>query len=308
MLALGDGTWITGFTLPESIGRGKATNARTISYLVTPGYAEALRLRLRSGRLLDASDAAPAAPLRVLVNQQFVREYLSETTPVGLAFAGGPYKAARTEIVGVVGDLLKDGNDSRPQPEIFSLANATRAVQDEISIVMRLRGDPSRGAPILRSAVRALDAGAAVGAMMPLSSQMSVATAQPRFATTVLAAFAILALVLAAVGLYGMLTHAVAARRRELAVRVALGASRRSLLGLVLRAGLLPAALGAAVGVIGAAGLTQLMRSLLFGVTPLDAVAYLAAPCVLLAIATVACLAPALRAAATDPAVVLRGD
>ena len=275
---------------------------------MTPGYAEALRLRLQSGRLLDASDSAPAAPLRVLVNQQFVHDYLADANPVGLAFAGGPYKAARTEIVGVVGDLLKDGNDSRPQPEIFSLATATRAIQDEISIVMRLRGDPSRGAPILRSAVRALDTGAAVGAMMPLSSQMSAATAQPRFATTVLAAFAILALALAGVGLYGMLTHAVAARRRELGVRVALGASRRSLVGLVLRAGLLPAALGAVVGVVGGAGLTQLMRSLLFGVTPLDAAAYLAAPCVLLPIAAIACLAPAFRAAATDPAVVLRGD
>ena len=105
-----------------------------------------------------------------------------------------------------------------------------------------------------------------------------------------------------------MLTHAVAQRRRELGVRVALGASRRSVLALVFRAGLVPASLGTAIGVLAAAGLTRLMSSLLFGVTSLDAAAYLAAPCVLLTIAALACLAPAFRAAATDPAVVLRGD
>ena len=308
MLPLSDGTWIAGFTIPESLGRGKVASARTASYLITPGYSEALRLRLKSGRLLNAGDAAPAAPLRVLVNEQFVHQYLADSNPVGLAFAGGPYKVARTEIVGVFGDVLKDGNDSPAMPAIFSLASTARAIQDEISIVMRMRGDPSAGAPILRAAVRALDEGAAVGAMMPLSSQMSAATAQPRFAASVLATFALLALVLAAVGLYGMLTHAVAQRRRELGVRVALGASRRSVLGLVLRAGLMPAALGAVVGIVVAAGLARLMSGLLFGVTPLDTVAYVAAPCVLMPIAAAACLAPAWRAAATDPAVVLRGD
>jgi len=308
MLPLTDGTWIAGFTVPESLGRGKLVNARTVSYLVTPGYAEALRLRLVRGRLLTSADAAPAGPLRVLVNQQFVHEYLADANPAGLAFSGGPYKSTRTEIVGVVGDLLKDGNDSPALPAIFSIATAARSIQDEISVVMRMRGDPSAGAPILRSAVRSLDAGAAIGAMMPLSSQAWAATAQPRFAAAVLSAFAILALVLAAVGLYGMLTHAVAQRRRELGVRVALGASRRSLLGLVLRAGLLPASIGTAIGAMGAAALARLMGSLLFGVTPLDVEAYLAAPAVLLPIAAIACLAPAWRAAATDPAVVLRGD
>ena len=89
MLPLTDGTWIAGFAVPETLGRGKPTNARTVSYLVTPGYAEALRLRVRSGRLLDVADSEPTAPLRVLVNQQFVHDYLADANPVGLAFAGG---------------------------------------------------------------------------------------------------------------------------------------------------------------------------------------------------------------------------
>jgi len=308
MLPLTDSTWIAGFTVPESLGRGKPANARTVSYLVTPGYAEALRLRLRSGRLLTEADAAPAAPLRVLVNEQFVHEYLADANPAGLAFTGGPYKVMRTEIVGVVADVLKDGNDSPALPAIFSVATAARSIQDDISIVMRMRGDPSAGAPILRSAVRSIDAGAAIGAMRPLSSQMWAATAQPRFAAAVLAAFAVLALVLSSVGLYGMLTHAVAQRRRELGVRVALGASRGSLVGLVLRTGLLPASAGAAIGALGAAALSRLISSLLFGVTPLDGTAYAAAVCVMLPVAAIACVAPAWRAAATDPAVVLRGD
>jgi ABC-type antimicrobial peptide transport system permease subunit len=132
--------------------------------------------------------------------------------------------------------------------------------------------------------------------------------AQPRFATTLLVTFAAVALALASVGLYGVLSYAVSQRRRELAVRAALGAPRGELVALVLREGLLVTSIGLALGLAGAAALTRVMQSLLFGVTPLDPVAFAAAPALLVPVACLACLLPANRAASTDPAEALRAE
>jgi putative ABC transport system permease protein len=262
---------------------------------------------LREGRLLTAADG-PAGSLEVMVNEEFVRQYLTAGAVAGRSFAGGPYKARQFAIAGVVRDVLKDGNDTAPLPEVYSIATADRPIGDEINVVVRMAGDPAGGAGLLRMAVRDLDRGAAVGELLPLAARASAATAQPRFAMAVLAAFAALALVLAAVGLYGMLSYAVARRQRELGVRAALGAGRQELMMMVAREGVGRAAAGIAIGIVAAAFTTGLMRTLLFGVSPLDAVAYMIAPAVLLPVAFAASLGPAWRAASSDPAVVLRGE
>ena len=141
-----------------------------------------------------------------------------------------------------------------------------------------------------------------------LTHRLSAAVAQPRFAAAVLTAFSALALVLAATGLYGVLTYNLSQRRREMGIRVALGATRAGILRLVLREGLAITAAGLVLGIGAAWGVTRVMRSLLFGVTPTDPASFVIAPLALLAVALIACLLPARRASVVDPAEVLRSE
>lgn len=307
MAPFNDMSWITGFTLPETLGGGKPTKVRTLRYVVTPGYAEALGLRLREGRLLAASDTAPAL-LRIMVNREFARQYLSDGPVAGRSFTGGPFKAGTTEIVGVVGDILKGGNADQPIPEIYLLQTAERSIGEELNVVVRTKGDPSGLVSTLRDAVRALDPRAAVGQAAPLVEGVQASVAQPRFGTAVLLTLAAIALLLTSIGLYGVLSYTVAQRRREFGVRLAIGAARRDVLSLVLRQGLSVTAAGLVIGVLAASSLARLLSGLLFGVTPLDGLAYAAAPLLLLPAALLACLAPALRASAVDPSITLRGE
>jgi predicted permease len=305
MMPFSDSTWVTGFTMPPSVGRGKPTNVRAVLYVVTPGYAEALSLRVREGRLLTAADAGDGA-VHVLVNREFVHQYMSEGPVAGRTFAGGPYKAASTEIVGVVDDVLKDGNDTRALPALYALDDPAHPIQDEVDVVVRTAGDPAGLVALIRQSVRDADADAAVGEAMPLARRMSISVDRPRFAAMVAWLFAALALALASAGLYSVLSYTMTLRRRELGVRVALGAKRADLVRMVLREGLALTIGGLTAGIVAALGLTRLMSGLLFGVTPLDAASHLAAAAILITVAAGACLLPALRAASTDPAVALR--
>jgi len=177
-----------------------------------------------------------------------------------------------------------------------------------VNFVIRTTGDPPALSERARTIVREVDPAAVVERVEPLTAMVSASVAQPRFATTVLGAFASLALALAAVGLYGVLSYGVSQRRRELGLRAALGAARTDLVRLVLREGLRATLLGAVIGLAAATALTRLMEAVLFGVTPLDGLAFTLAPLALLPFAVAACLLPALRAAAIDPAVALRCD
>jgi ABC-type antimicrobial peptide transport system permease subunit len=184
----------------------------------------------------------------------------------------------------------------------------TRRIVGWVNFVIRTAGEPAAFAERARAIVRDVDPGAVVERIEPLTAMVSASVAQPRFATTVLATFASLALALAAVGLYGVLSYGVSERRRELGLRAALGAARADLLRLVLREGLRATLVGVAIGLAAATALTRLMQAVLFGVTPLDALAFTLAPLALLPVAVAACLIPALRAAKTDPAVALRNE
>jgi ABC-type antimicrobial peptide transport system permease subunit len=214
-----------------------------------------------------------------------------------------------TEIVGVVGNVLKDGNDRQPQPEIYFVhGSPTKRMIDFANILVRTMDEPTPLARTLRGLIHEADSTAIVERVAPLTELVSASVEQPRFATTVVGTFAALALALASVGLYGVLSYGVAERRRELAVRAALGARRADLVRLVLREGLAVTVAGAALGLVASTGLTRWMQGVLFGVTPLDAVSVALAPTVLLPVAVAACLVPARRAGATEPAVLLRGD
>ena len=305
MAPLAGSTYISGFRFP-SPQTGEPIMAQALQWVVTPGYAAALGLRLREGRLFTEQDVAGGTQV-MLVNQEFTRQYLPSGSIVGRRYQG--LLAERdiiTEIVGVVGNVLKDRLDARPQPEIYLLRRAGRPIAREVNLIVRTSDDPATVVPTLRGFVRQVDPNAAIDEILPLAKRVSGSVSQPRFAAAVLAAFASLALFLAAVGLYGVLSYNVSQRRRELGIRAALGASRRDLLQLVFRQGLTPAAIGLVLGLAGAAALTRLMEKLLFGVTPLDAISFGAAPLILLLVAGAACLLPARRAAAVDPAEALR--
>jgi predicted permease len=308
MMPLWSATAIGTFPLPAAPGE-VPRRTRSVTYVVTPGYAEALGLRLKQGRWFTETDRLPGTR-KMLVNEEFVRQYLTGTV-VGRRF-GDLFLNDRdttTEIVGIVGNVLKDGNDRQPQPEIYFVhGSPTRRIDGAVNIAVRAGGDAASLGGLVRTIVRDADRTAIVELAAPLADLVARSVDQPRFATRVLTAFASLALLLACVGLYGMLSCNVTQRRRELGIRAAVGADRGDLVRLVMREGLIVTLAGVGPGLLAAAWLTQFMRAILFGVTPLDATAFLTAPVVLLAVAALACVLPAWRAAATDPAVALRAE
>src|SRR5262249_13269825 len=176
------------------------------------------------------------------------------------------------------------------------------------AIALKTAGSPATFAAAARAAIAKIDPDQPVTRMRTMDEVAAEATRGPRFRATLGSTFATIALALAAVGVFGVLTFSVRERTREFGVRVALGATTRDILRLVLRAGAALAGTGVAIGLVAAALLTRALASLLFGVTPLDPVTFVAAPAVLLLTALVACVAPALRAVRVDPAVTLRQE
>lgn len=295
-------------TLPEVGPDGQRIQARALAWGVTPGYAEALGQRLVTGRFFRDEDAA--SPIQALiVNEAFVRRYWSDGKPVvGRRYEGVFAEAGTTsEVVGVIADMRKDGLDAEPEPEIYTPVRASRPTFGRgMYVAVRTAGDPAALTPELRRAVIDVEPGAALDDVSTLDARVSASVAAPRFAAAVLGGFAAAAALLAAIGLYGVLSYGVAQRRREIGVRAAVGATRGQLIGMVLAEGLTVVAIGLVAGLALAAWLSRLLQSLLFGVTPLDAWAYAAAPIVMLAVAVVAAVVPARRAAAVDPAEALR--
>jgi ABC-type antimicrobial peptide transport system permease subunit len=243
----------------------------------------------------------------VIVNETFARLHLAGREP---AVGGRIERRIRDEafeIVGIVGDFLPARLDATPEPEMFLPQPPDRGIR-QMTLVVLTTGDPSAFAPTLRSIVRDVEPAAVLDGVGPLGARVAESVAQPRFAASVLAAFTALALLLAASGLYGVLSYVVSQRRRELGIRAALGAGRAHLMALVLRHGFVATVVGLLAGLAGAAATTRLMAGLLFGISPLDAVSFAVAPALLTLVALAACLVPAVRASTVDPAEVLRAE
>jgi predicted permease len=280
--------------------------------VATPGYFEALRIPLRRGRLFTAQDA-PGARRVAVVDEELAARYWPGQNPIGRRVSlGAPdgQPPAWIEVVGVVGHAKQEGLDADARVQLY--LPFAQSPTGQLAVAVRAAGgaagDPERLLPLLRAAVREVDRDLPLADVRTLESRVDASVGPRRLSALLLGGFATLALVMASLGLYGVMAYAVAQRTRELGVRLALGAARGNVLGLVLRQGLTLALAGGAVGLAGALALSRLLQSQLYGVRAADPATLAGVVLLLGAVAFVAALVPARRATRVDPAVALRGD
>jgi putative ABC transport system permease protein len=273
----------------------------------SPGYFRALGIDLVHGRVCGDQDITTTEGVAV-VSEAFVKRYFPAIDPLGTRIRpGGPSSTAPwLTIVGVVRDVRSRALDAAPPPQVYRcLWQSTNLA---MTLVVKTEGDPALLERAVRAAVRETDPELPLYSVRPMSAVLASSLASRRFAMTVIAAFALLALALSAVGVYGVLAYLVEQRTREIGVRVALGATRQHILKMVLGTGLGLASAGIAVGLIGAALIARAVATMLFGIATFDPVSFVAIPAVLLAVAVLACYVPARRATRIDPLVALRQE
>ena len=293
--------------VPDGTRATDSLSADVIS--ATPGYFAAVRVPLRAGRLFEPTDIGGAAPVAI-VSEAAARGFWPDlASPIGRTITmmdwGNPYQA---QVVGVVGDVRQRGLDTDVQPAVYyPLAQFPETTLTQ-SIVLRTTGNPRAFIEAARAQVAAIDPDQPLAAIRTLDDVLSASVAQRRFNAMLLVAFAAAAVLLAAVGIYGVVAFAVAQRTREIGVRVALGAAAADVARFTLRHGAIPVLAGIAVGTAGALAGARAMRALLFGVGPADPAALAGAVVCVLLVAAAACAVPARRALSVDPSIVLRGD
>ena len=280
-------------------------------YAVSPEYFSVMKIPLLRGRLLDEHDIA-GAPGAVLLSESFARRKFGDKDPIGKRVHIGPAIGQPAHpwhtVVGVVGDV-KQLSLAVTDPYAFYTSPTQWPWVDNVqSLVVRTRGDAAPLTPAIRQAIWSVDKDQPIVRVSTMDSLVTASSAERRFALVLFEAFALAALILAAAGIYGVLSGSVTERTREIGVRSALGASRGGILALVLRQGLTLTAVGVAIGLIGAAITSRLLITLLFGISPLDPATYVAVIGLLVTVSAVACWIPAWRAAQVDPCITLRAE
>jgi predicted permease len=270
--------------------------------MVSPEYFRAMGLRLVRGRGFDDADTATAGAVAI-VNARFAERFFPKGDAIGKHLRTGT-DAPLATIVGVVANTRHRGPEVTPEPEVFR--PEAQDPSGVIRLVLHTKGDPASLASGVRAAVWALDKDLPVISVMPMEDRISLAGAGRAVQTVLLATFALLALSLAAVGIYGVVAEAVNQRTREIGLRMALGAQAGQVMRMVIERSFLLVVGGVAAGAMAAHYLTQYMKKLLFGVEPTDAVTLAGAAAVLLAVGLIAAYLPARRAARVDPAEALR--
>ncbi len=276
-------------------------------YGVAPGYFETMGIPLRRGRLFNAQDAAGLPMRPVLINESLAKRRYPGQDPIGqrIRFGGAPNRPWDI-IVGVVGDV-KQTSLAVSQSDAVYVTTAQWLWADGTQwLVVRTRGDAAALAPAVRQAIWSVDKDQPVVRVATMEGLLAASAAQRHFALILFETFALVALMLAGAGIYGVLSGSVAERTREIGVRLALGATNQSILALVIRQGMTLTGIGVAFGLAGAAAASQAIAAMLFGVSPLDPVTYLGVIVLLAAMSVIACGVPAFRAMRVDPIVALR--
>jgi putative ABC transport system permease protein len=304
-LALRGFTW-TGDATVE--GRAASDYERELRHKsVTPGYFDAMGIRLLKGRMLNEGDTT-TQPRVTVVNEALAKKYFRGEEAIGkrIKFARPMDNDVWVTVIGVVADEKQDGLDQPAQPQAYSTIR--QRMQNPLTYVVRSTLDDATAASMARREVQRVDRDLALTAVAPMRTVVNESMGDHRFRTVLLGAFAGVALLLAALGIYGVLAYFVSQRARELGIRLALGARPLALFAMVVRQGMRPVAIGAAFGLGAAVALTTVMQSLLFGVDPIDPATYAAAAATLTIIALAACAIPAMRATRVDPLVALRDE
>jgi putative ABC transport system permease protein len=283
-------------------------NRSAFRYAVTPGYFETAGIPLLRGRLLEESDRA-GAPTVALVSESLAKSRFPGGDAIGQRVRIGPSDSGPFyTIVGVVGDV-KQMSLMRPEADaVYVTLTQWRFADNVLTLVVRAEGDVASLAPALRRAIWSVDKDQPIVRVATMDELLALSAAERRFVMILVTAFAVVALVLAAAGIYGVLSGSVAERFREIGVRAALGASPRDILGLVVRQGITLTLCGTAIGLIGAVVGSRVFAALLFGVSHLDPATYLGMLMLLVAVSGAACGLPALRASRVDPVIALRAD
>jgi putative ABC transport system permease protein len=290
---------------------------------VSDGYFETLGIRLVAGRYLSESDTATGLPVAV-VNETAARRFWPEGSPIGKVFKLGPpeemvpagilrpnFRFIRWTVVGVVRDIKQDGLGSNSDPEIYTLQQqginndgATRTMY----LAVRTANDPTALTAAIRRQVSELDREQPIANVATMDERRADSLQRTRFNTLLLSVFAAIALLLAMIGIYGVMSYSVAERTRELGIRMALGAQRGNVLSQVVKRGMSLVALGGLIGLGGALGLTRLMSGMLYSVGARDPLTFAAVAALLVGVALLACYLPARRAAKVDPMEALRSE
>jgi putative ABC transport system permease protein len=276
--------------------------------VVTPGFFQAMGTPVVRGRGIETGDQ-PGAEKVFVVNQAFARRFFPNENAVGQALAMGWGEDTTGEsrrIVGVVGDVRSTGLADAPEPTVY--ASMMQTPLASLSLLVRTSGDPSSLVLPLRNMVRELDREVPVFSVQTMEERVAGSVGRERFYATLIAIFAAVALILSAVGLYGVIAYAVSQRMHELGIRVALGASGDRIARMVVAEGLSLTAIGALVGIVASVGAGKLIGTLLFGVDALDPTTLGGVVVVLALVAALASWLPARRAARADPLVAIRGE
>ena len=297
--------------------RDPATKAQVQSamHVVTPEYFRAMRLRMIEGRTFQASDTDATTP--IVVNRTFASRYLGDR-PLGQRLDLGLANVPESEVVGVVDDMSlgSTGNETSmfggvldsPMPEIFVSHRQWPFPIEDLIVVIRTSDDPATLAAAARAIVREEEPALPVDSVLTMEDRVAASLAGPRSYAVFLVGFALCALAIAGVGLFGVLSYTTSQRTREIGLRSALGATRSDVLALVGEQALVITCAGVATGLASAFFLSQSLSTLLYGISPRDAISFLVVPLVLTVVSMLACAAPAWRATRIDPLVALRTE
>jgi len=293
--------------LPGNSPKGPGDTIGFALRSVSPGYFQAMETPLKAGRDFTLADSESNARCVRITNEAMARRYWPGENPVGRQLYGACPKGAAALIVGVVADSKQNSVDSQVEPELYEpYAQHPSFASFLVTFVIRTSSDPLGLAAAVRNAVWEIDHDQAVIQVRTMENVISESIWQQHFSASMLGAFAAIALLLSAVGIYGVLSYSVSRRTHEIGIRAALGATRRDILRMVVGEGLFLTLIGVGAGILVALGLTRLIASLLYGVRPRDPMTFVALSLLLIGVALLAVYIPARRATKVDPMVALR--